>query len=250
MYHDGVLTTPALKGWDLCRSFGAGEMRTEVLRDISIELAPGQMALLMGPSGSGKSTLLAVLSGLLQPDSGRVLAHDHDLWSLSERQREDFRLKHCGFVFQGYNLFPALTARQQLEMVLRWGKNTPAKEARDRADNMLAMLDLAKKEELRPLQLSGGEKQRVAVGRALIKDPTFVFADEPTAALDWKHGQHVIELLRAAAHEQGSTILVVAHDSRIVPFVDRVLQLEDGVLFEGSDKPSEIYSDNPVQTGF
>jgi putative ABC transport system ATP-binding protein len=242
MYHDGVLTAPALKGWDLCRSFGAGEMRTEVLRDISIELAPGQMALLMGPSGSGKSTLLAVLSGLLQPDSGRVLAHDHDLWSLSERQREDFRLKHCGFVFQGYNLFPALTARQQLEMVLRWGKNTPAKEARDRADNMLAMLDLAKKEELRPLQLSGGEKQRVAVGRALIKDPTFVFADEPTAALDWKHGEHVIELLRNAAHDSGASVLVVAHDARIIPYADRVFYLDDGVIVEGVERAQSLFA--------
>ena len=105
---------------------------------------------------------------------------------------------------------------------------------------MLAMLGLAKKAELRPLQLSGGEKQRVAIGRALIKQPAFVFADEPTSALDWKHGQHVIELLRAAAHDQGSTILVVAHDSRIIPFVDRVLHLEDGILYEGAEKPMEL----------
>src|SRR5437773_4117697 len=122
MYHDGVLTAPTLKAWDLCRSFGTGEMRTEALRDVGIDLYPGQLALLMGPSGSGKSTLLAALSGLLHPDSGRVLAHDQDMWAMSETQREQFRLEHCGFIFQGYNLFPALTARQQLEMVMRWGK--------------------------------------------------------------------------------------------------------------------------------
>jgi putative ABC transport system ATP-binding protein len=182
----------------------------------------------------------------LHPDSGSVLVQDRDLWAMTERQREAFRLAHFGFIFQGYNLFASLTARQQMEMVLRWGNNASYREAREKTSEMLAMLGLAKKADLRPMQLSGGEKQRVAIGRALIKQPGFVFADEPTSALDWKHGQHVIELLRAAAHDQGSTILVVAHDSRIMPFCDRVLQLEDGILFEGSEKPSELYADNTV----
>jgi putative ABC transport system ATP-binding protein len=208
------------------------------LRDVSIDLYPGQIALLMGPSGSGKSTLLAVLSGLLRPDSGRVVSMHQDVWRLSERQREAFRLRYCGFIFQGYNLFPALTARQQLEMVLRWGKSMPPGEARERADEMLALLGLSKKGDLRPSQLSGGEKQRVAIGRALIKEPIFCFADEPTAALDWKHGEQVIELLRVAAHDRGATILVVGHDARIVPHVDRVFHLEDGCLAEpGDDRP-------------
>ena len=242
MYHDGSINTATLKAWDLCRSFGTGEMRVDVLRDITIDLQPSQMSLLMGPSGSGKSTLLAVLSGLLQPDTGHVQALNQDLWALTERQREDFRLRHCGFVFQGYNLFPALTARQQLEMVLRWGQNTPPKEARRRADEMLAMLDLRRKEELRPLQLSGGEKQRVAIGRALIKDPTFVFADEPTAALDWKHGEHVIELLRNAAHDSGASVLIVAHDARIIPYADRVFYLDDGVIVEGVERAQALFA--------
>src|SRR5262249_9505181 len=153
--------------------------------------------LLMGPSGSGKSTLLAALSGLLRPDSGRVLALDQDLWALSDKQRERFRRRYCGFIFQGYNLFPALTARQQLEMVLRWGNGLSSREAHRRTNTMLGLLGLSKKADLRPNQLSGGEKQRVAIGRALIKEPSLVFADEPTAALDWKHGEQVIELLRA-----------------------------------------------------
>ncbi len=228
MYSD----KPTLLGRNLVRTFGKGETLATALRDVSIELFPGQIALLMGPSGSGKSTLLAVLSGLLRPDAGRVVALDQDLWQLSERQREQFRLKNCGFIFQGYNLFPALTARQQLEMVVRWGQGGSRWEARTKAEAMLSLLGLAKKTGLRPLQLSGGEKQRVAIGRALIKDPKFCFADEPTSALDWTHGEQVIELLRTAAHERGATILVVAHDARIIPYVDRVFNLEDGSLVE------------------
>jgi putative ABC transport system ATP-binding protein len=236
-----------LRGRHLTRTFGAGETLTTALADVSLDLFAGQLAMLSGPSGSGKSTLLAVLSGLLRPNSGRVHVLDRDLWSQSEKQREAFRLEHVGFIFQGYNLFPALTARQQLEMVLRWGKGSPAREARRRADEMLDLLGLAKKAHLRPNQLSGGEKQRVAIGRALIKEPTFCFADEPTSALDWKHGEQVIELLRAAAHDRGATIVVVGHDARIVPHVDRVLHLEDGVLAESmlasdDEAPSEHVS--------
>jgi putative ABC transport system ATP-binding protein len=223
---------PTLIGRHLVRTFGKGSMLTTAVRDVSIDLYPGQIALLMGPSGSGKSTLLAVLSGLLHPDSGQVLALDQDLWKMSDREREHFRLKHCGFIFQGYNLFPALTARQQLEMVLRWGAGASAREARRRTGDMLTLLGLGNKTGLRPGQLSGGEKQRVAIGRALIKEPNFCFADEPTSALDWTHGEQVIELLRAAAHERGATILVVAHDARIIPYVDRVFKLDDGSLLE------------------
>ena len=228
---DDSLLMPALQGVHLSRSFGQGEMKTTVIHDVSIELFSGQITLLMGPSGSGKSTLLAILSGLLRPDSGRVMALGHDLWSLSDLERERFRLRHCGFIFQGYNLFNALTARQQLEMVVRWGEGASARDARRRADEMLALLGLAKKSHLRPTELSGGEKQRVAIGRALIKEPNFCFADEPTSALDWKAGQQVIELLRSAAHDRGATVLVVAHDARIIEHVDRVVHMEDGRLW-------------------
>ncbi|HYT91615.1 MAG TPA: ABC transporter ATP-binding protein [Gemmataceae bacterium] len=234
MFNEETSGTPTLRARHLTRSFGSGETKTVALADISLDMYPGELALMMGPSGSGKSTLLAVLSGLLKPDSGRVVAMGQDLWAMTERERENFRLKHCGFIFQGYNLFPALTARQQLEMVLRWGRGDSARDARRRADDILALLGLGKKAHLRPAQLSGGEKQRVAIGRALIKEPTFCFADEPTSALDWKHGEQVIELLRAAAHDRGATILVVAHDARIIPHVDRVFHLEDGVLAEST----------------
>jgi putative ABC transport system ATP-binding protein len=230
MLEDTIHARPTLRGRHLTRTFGDGETRTTALFDVSVDLYPGQIALLMGPSGSGKSTLLAVLSGLLQPSGGEVLALGEDLWKMSERKREQFRLRHAGFIFQGYNLFPALTARQQLEMVLRWGEGASGRQARKRADEMLSLLGLAKKASLRPSEMSGGEKQRVAIGRALIKNPEFLFADEPTSALDWAHGEQVIEQLRSAAHERAATILVVAHDSRIIPFVDRVYYLEDGSL--------------------
>src|SRR5437763_9715303 len=183
MTHDD--DAPVLRGLHLERSFGDGDTRTHALRDVSLDLFRGQIVLLMGPSGSGKSTLLAVLSGLLRPDSGQVLAHDGekmvDIWKMTDRQREQFRLRNCGFIFQGYNLFPALTARQQLEIVLRWGDGVGGREARRRSDEMLALLGLKGKENKKPAQLSGGEKQRVAIGRALIKRPRFCFADEPTS---------------------------------------------------------------------
>jgi putative ABC transport system ATP-binding protein len=227
---DDSLSTPALQGVHLSRSFGQGETKTTVLHDVSLELFSGQITLLMGPSGSGKSTLLAILSGLLHPDSGRVMALGQDLWALSDHERERFRLRHCGFIFQGYNLFNALTAVQQLEMVVRWGEGATAREARRRSEEMLDLLGMSKKAHLRPTEMSGGEKQRVAIGRALIKDPNFCFADEPTSALDWSAGQHVIELLRSAAHDRGATVLVVAHDARIIEHVDRVVYMEDGRL--------------------
>ncbi|HEV3119181.1 MAG TPA: ABC transporter ATP-binding protein [Gemmataceae bacterium] len=234
---------PSLQGTDLMRTFGSGDVATIALHNVSLELFSGEFSLLMGPSGSGKSTLLAALSGLLRPDSGRVHVLGQDLWHMTDRAREAFRLKHFGFIFQGYNLFPALTARQQLEMVLRWGEGASFREARRRTDDMLSLLGLSKKANLRPIHLSGGEKQRVAIGRALIKEPAFCFADEPTSALDWAHGEQVIELLRHAARERGTTVLVVAHDSRIVPFVDRVLHLEDGVLAEPEPaRASEVWS--------
>ncbi|HEY7329390.1 MAG TPA: ABC transporter ATP-binding protein [Gemmataceae bacterium] len=236
------LLMPALQGVHLSRSFGEGETKTTVLHDVSIELFSGQITLLMGPSGSGKSTLLAILSGLLHPDGGRVMALGHDLWAMSDLERERFRLRHCGFIFQGYNLFNALTARQQLEMVMRWGEGATPRDARRRADEMLALLGLAKKAHLRPTEMSGGEKQRVAIGRALIKEPNFCFADEPTSALDWHVGQHVIELLRSAAHDRGATVLVVAHDARIIEHVDRVIHMEDGRLWQQEEREPVLHT--------
>jgi len=219
-----------LQAHDLTRTYGEGDLLTTALRNVSLELSRGEIVLLMGPSGSGKSTLLAVLSGLLTPTSGRVIALGQDLWRMSEKEREQFRLRNCGFIFQGYNLFPMLTARQQVELVLRWGEGMMPRAARRKSAEVLELLGLGRKGHLYPEQLSGGEKQRVAIGRALVKAPAFCFADEPTAALDWAHGEQVVELLRAAARERGATVLVVSHDARLTPFADRVLNLKDGCL--------------------
>jgi putative ABC transport system ATP-binding protein len=212
-----------------------GAAKTVAVRGISLELYRGEVALIMGPSGSGKSTLLAALAGLNRPDSGQVVALGQNLWRMADPERKQFRLRHCGFIFQGYNLFPALTARQQLEMVLRWGPREAPRKARLRAEEMLELLGLGSKVHLRPGQLSGGEQQRVAIGRALIKEPALLFADEPTAALDWAHGQQVMELLRCAAVETGATVLVVAHDSRLVPYANRVFRLVDGLLADADE---------------
>lgn len=239
---------PVLAGLNLTRSFGEGEKRVTVLDDVSIDVDQGEFVLLMGPSGSGKSTLLAILSGLLRPDSGRVLALGEDLWALSDHEREHFRLKHSSFVFQAYDLFPALTAREQVEMVLRWGEGAGAREARQRADETLALLGLAGKGHLRPWQLSGGEKQRVAVARALVKKPAFCFADEPTGALDWSSGRRVIELLRDAADKDGTTVLLVGHDERIIPYSDRYYRLENGRLGRSKVRASKRRR-RPVEAG-
>ncbi|QJW94344.1 ABC transporter ATP-binding protein [Frigoriglobus tundricola] len=230
----GSTTTPNLRGVNLVRTYGDGTARRAALRDVSVDLFPGQIVLLMGPSGSGKSTLLAILSGLLEPDTGQVLADDdgtlRDVWAMTDQEREAYRRRHTGFIFQGYNLFPALTARQQLEIVLKWGEGADSADARRRADEMLDRLGLEKNKNKKPAQLSGGEKQRVAIGRALVKNPSFMFADEPTSALDWENGQKVIELLRDAAHQRGASVLCVSHDHRILPFVDVYYHLEDGHL--------------------
>jgi putative ABC transport system ATP-binding protein len=236
---------PSLSGRRLVQIFGSGGIATHALRDVSLDLTPGQLTLVMGPSGCGKTTLLAVLSGLLPPTNGQVLVDGRDLYALSAAERREFRRQHVGFIFQGFHLFPTLTVREQLEMVLRWGEGVPADEAARRTQELLQVLNLTRKAELFPQQLSGGEQQRVAIGRALIKKPDLFFADEPTSALDWDHGKQVMEILSRAAHERSSTVLVAAHDPRVVPFADRTLHLEDGVLKDG-----EAISDNPPASSF
>ncbi len=194
----------------------------------------------MGPSGSGKSTLLAVLSGLLQPDGGQALALGQDIWKQTERQREDFRLKHCGFIFQGYNLFAALTARQQLEMVVRWGEGAPARDAPRRADEMLTLLGLGKKSHLRPIELSGGEKQRVAIGRALIKKPALLRrrADQRPGLEAPRRAGHRKLLLQRRPTTAAATVLIVAHDAphHSLRGTGKCINLEDGSLRDGEDE--------------
>ncbi len=222
----------SLQAHNLVRTFEQAGQVSTVLRGVSLELCAGELALLMGPSGSGKSTLLAVLSGLLGPTQGKVLALGQDYWALDAVGQEQFRQQHFGYIFQGCNLLPALTACQQLEIVLRWAGRTTFHEARRQAERMLGTVGLGRRLHLRPAQLSGGEKQRVAIARALVMEPDFCFADEPTSALDWEHGERVIRLLQEAAHQRGTTMLVVSHDARLLPYADRSFHLVDGRLTE------------------
>src|SRR5262245_11533351 len=228
-----------LGAWNLRHTFGTGDARTEALRGVCVELNRGQLTLFMGPSGSGKSTLLSVISGLMQPDHGQVRTLDQNYWELSQRDQDLFRLQHFGHVPQKLDLIPALTARQQIDMMLRWGKGVRAREARQRTDDVLDRLGLLGKANQRPDQLSGGEKQRVAIGRAIVKQPDFVFADEPTSALDKKTGLRVIDLLRRHAHEYHASVVVVTHDPDLIPLADRVFYMEDGRLI-ADEAPGQI----------
>jgi len=219
--------TAALVADALSKSFVTGAVRTDVLRSLSIEVAAGELTLVSGPSGCGKSTLLAILSGLLRPDEGRAFALGQDLARLRPVELERFRLQHTGFVFQGFNLFPALSALEQVELPLDY-LGLGRRESRHRAVQSLDEVGLRHRMRLRPAELSGGEKQRVAIARALAKQPDLLFADEPTSALDAANGQMVIDILHRIARTHGTTVLCVSHDPRLIHHADRVLAMEDG----------------------
>ena len=220
-----------LSGHGLAKSFRSGRIDTPVLRGLSLEVLAGELTLVSGPSGCGKSTLLALLSGLSRPDGGQVEALGQSLWSLDEQSLERFRLQHTGFVFQGFNLFAALDAVEQVMLPLgALGLSRAA--ARERAMSALDEVGLAPRAKLRPAEMSGGEKQRVAIARALAKNPQLLFADEPTSALDAANGQMVIDLLHRLARTHRAAVLCVSHDPRVVGHADRVLHMEDGRLLD------------------
>jgi putative ABC transport system ATP-binding protein len=218
---------PALVAHGLVKRFKTGRTQIEVLKSVDFEALHGEVTMVMGPSGSGKSTLVALLSGLLKPDAGHVSAMGEDLWSYRPRKIDRFRLDHCGFIFQGFNLFPALTAVQQVQIVLKY-QGVPKAEARRRAADALSEVGLDNRMNQRPSELSGGEKQRIAIARALAKNPSLLFADEPTSALDGENGQVVIKLLQRAAKQHGAAVICVTHDPRLEAYADRVIQIEDG----------------------
>ncbi len=218
---------PAIIGRDLRRSFGAGVAVNHVLKEFSIEIQPRELTLIVGPSGCGKSTLLAVLSGLLRPDAGSVTVLGTELWALTQPAIDAFRLAHCGFVFQGFNLFASLTALEQVILPLNYS-GVSQEHVVEQAQRALVDVGLADRAHLRPAELSGGEKQRVAIARALVKDPQLIFADEPTSALDKENGRLVVELLHRAALDRGATVLCVTHDPRLIDYADRVVRIEDG----------------------
>ena len=207
--------------------FQPGGSRFQALKRVNLEILKGDIQLLMGPSGSGKTTLLSILAGILTPTAGSVHLLGEEITKMSRNQLARFRLANIGFIFQGFNLFPALTAAENVEVALHL-KGIRGRMARQQAQILLEQVGLADKAKNLPRDLSGGQKQRVAIARALAGNPQLIMADEPTAALDSHSGHAVIELLRQLAKEGGCTVLVVTHDSRIMDVADRVLHLEDG----------------------
>ena len=229
----------AIEARGLRKSFRSGQQKVEVLKDIDLLIEPGEIALVMGPSGSGKSTLLAAVSGLMRPDEGSVVALGESIWDMSKSRIDRFRLINCGFIFQGFNLFAALTASQQVQIVLKFMKQNKATR-KAAAEATLTDVKLEHRLNNRPDKLSGGEKQRVAIARALAKKPKLIFADEPTSALDGENGHIVMELLRKCAKEQGATVLCVTHDARLAAFADRIITIEDGIITSTNADPAQF----------
>ena len=224
----------ALSATGVVKRFKTGRNQVEVLKGVDFHAEHGAVTMVMGPSGSGKSTLIAALSGLLKPDAGVVSALGQDLWSRGPGRIDRFRLDHCGFIFQGFNLFPALTALEQVTTVLKY-QGLSRKEARRIATEALDEVGLKPRMHQRPSELSGGEKQRIAIARAVAKRPALLFADEPTSSLDGENGQIVIRLLRRAAMEHNAAVVCVTHDPRLEGFADRIIHLEDGRILEPDD---------------
>lgn len=209
--------------------FKSGSQEFFALKDINLEINRGDIHLLMGPSGSGKTTLLSILGGILTPTRGKVCLMGQELTRMSRTKLSQFRLQNIGFIFQEFNLFPALTAIENVSLALDM-KGIKGRAAREAAMDLLDQVGLAHKAKALPRDLSGGQKQRVAIARALTGNPPLIMADEPTAALDSQSGHAVITLLRKLAKEHQRTVLMVTHDPRIIDVADQVTYLEDGML--------------------
>jgi putative ABC transport system ATP-binding protein len=230
---DPAKGTKAIVARDVEMVFQSGSQTFHALKHINLDVNRGDIHLLMGPSGSGKTTLLSILGGILTPTEGRVCLFGQDLTRMSRSKLAQFRLKNIGFIFQEFNLFPALSAVENVELALDM-KGVKKRAAREEAMYLLEQVGLAHKAKALPRDLSGGQKQRVAIARALTGDPQIIMADEPTAALDSQSGHAVITLLRKLAKEQQRTVLMVTHDPRIIDVADQVTYLEDGMLQSSS----------------
>lgn len=208
-------------------AFGASGLSTQVLFDVDLEIAQGELTMLVGPSGCGKTTLLSILSGTLKPTRGDVEVMGNVITRMKDSQKVILRRRRIGFIFQQYNLLPALTAAENAAMALV-ADGMPLKKAADKARAVLETLGMGPHVDKLPRQLSGGQQQRVAIARAIVHEPDLVVCDEPTAALDAETGRQVMELLKDAAGGPGRAVLVVTHDNRIYHYADRIVAMEDG----------------------
>ena len=223
------LPSAAVVARGLCHSFGRGETRVDVLRQVDLMIAPGEVVLLTGPSGCGKTTLLTLVGALRQMQQGSLQVLGEELNGADRRARQCLR-RHIGMIFQGHNLLRCLTAEQNVQMGADLLNDLSYRGRRDRARQWLRAVGLGEHLAKLPHDLSGGQKQRVAIARALAAEPQLLLADEPTAALDSRTGREVVELLQGLAREQGCAVLMVTHDPRILDVADRIVQMEDGRL--------------------
>jgi len=223
-----------LEARDIKKTYRMGRVLVPALRGITFEVKGGEFVAIFGPSGSGKSTLLHILGALDRADEGKVFVDGIDLFTLSDNELADVRLRKVGFVFQFFNLLPRLTALRNVELPLTLA-DVSDKECHEKASEVLKLVGLEGRVDHRPIELSGGEQQRVAIARALVNDPSIILADEPTGNLDTKTGFEIAQLMKRLNEEKGQTFVVVTHDPAIAETVDRIIYLKDG-LIEGIKK--------------
>jgi putative ABC transport system ATP-binding protein len=230
---------------DVRKSYGTGARRQPILRGVSLEVSAGETLYLTGPSGSGKTTLLSILGCILTPDEGSVQVLGEEVARMSARQRAAFRQRHLGFVFQSFNLFPLLSALDNIRLVLSM-QDVGLRAATAQAEELFEQVGLADRGRVRAALLSGGECQRVAIARSLASRPALLFVDEPTASLDADNGRAAMTLLTHLVRERDVTLVVVTHDERIFPFADRIVRLEDGRLTDVW-KPASPHHEVPTR---
>ncbi len=216
---------------ELIKSYGHGETKITALRGVNLEVRSGEMMMLAGPSGCGKTTLISVIASILNQDNGECKVYGHDLNHMSKTERIAFRSKNIGFVFQAFNLFPSLTAAENVAIPLVIG-GMDIKEATQKGCELLNEMGLGDRVSDVPADLSGGQQQRVAIARAMIHGPRLIVCDEPTSALDGHTGQKIMELIKKVALDETRAIIVVTHDSRIFSFADRIAKMEDGQILK------------------
>lgn len=227
-----------LTATNISKVFGHGHTEVLAVNNVSLDIAPGKLILIMGPSGSGKTTLLSMLGGLLRPTSGQITIAGTEITSVGESVLPDIRARKIGFIFQSFNLLEALTVKENILFPAQLLPRAKV-QARARADSLIERLGLTSRQNALPATLSGGEKQRVAIARALINQPPLILADEPTGNLDSQSGQDVMMVLHDIARNEGRSVILVTHDPRVEDVADRILWLEDGAL---QDRREEKHS--------
>ena len=229
-----IIETAAVEGRHIVKNFRLGDIVTEVLRDVSLQVMPGEFVSIMGPSGSGKSTLLYILGGLDTPTGGRVLLNGTDISSFGDQKMSSLRRRNIGFVFQFYNLIPNLNVEENIMLPLLLD-GQKMERCKDRLDRILEMVCLSDRRRHTPRELSGGQQQRVAIARALIGNPGILFADEPTGNLDTKAGTDIMSLLREINRSTGQTIIMVTHSPEAAKSSSRIITVRDGrIVQDGS----------------